>query len=51
MKPDRPPPLPPTLEPSATDCCCSALAPVFCAACRMPVPFTEFVRLMSPLRV
>lgn len=49
MKPFRPPPLPPTVEPSATDCCCRALAPVFCAACRMPMPLMDEVMPTAPL--
>src|ERR1700720_774172 len=39
----------PTAEVSATEFCCTALAPVFWLACRMPWPTTEEVMLTAPL--
>ncbi len=43
LNPLRPPPLPPTVEVRATEFCCTALAPVFWLACRMPWPPIEYV--------
>src|SRR4029077_522655 len=49
LNPERPPPLPPTVEVKATAFCCTALAPVFWLACRMPWPAIEEVMLTAPL--
>lgn len=40
--------MPPTIEPSDTDCCCSAPEPVFCWAERIPMPPIELLMLTAP---
>src|SRR5271165_4948566 len=49
LNPERPPPLPPTVEVRATEFCCTALAPVFWLACRMPWPPIALVMVTVPL--
>jgi hypothetical protein len=49
LNPASPPPLPPTVEVSATEFCCTALAPVFRLACKMPWPPNESVIVTAPL--
>jgi hypothetical protein len=49
LNPLRPPPLPPTVEVSATEFCCTALGPVFWVAWRIPWPPIELVIVTVPL--
>jgi hypothetical protein len=49
LNPLNPPPLLPTIEVSATEFCCTALAPVFRLACKMPWPPIESVIVTVPL--
>ena len=48
LNPLNPPPLPPTVEVRATELPCTAAAPVFWLACRMPIPFIEYCMLIVP---
>src|SRR5438874_7963326 len=49
LNPLSPPPLPPTVEVSATEFCCTALGPVFWVAWRIPWPPIEVVMVTLPL--